>query len=76
MTAASYSPPLFAGKVRAGPVLGRDGAQPQRADVVAARQFGLRQNFRPREHGVAGKQRIDVTAAIDRGDMKCVGQAR
>ena len=42
---------------------------------VAARQFGFRQHFRPGEHGAAGKQRRDVPAAIDGGDMKGIGEA-
>ncbi len=62
-------------KIAARLVVGRDRAQPQRADVAAAGQLGLGQHLRPGKHRAAGKQRRDVTAAIDGGDVEGVGEA-
>ena len=42
---------LLERKISARLILRRNRAQPQGADVGAARQFGLRQHFGPREHG-------------------------
>src|SRR5712671_3800991 len=49
--------PRFVGEIRAWPVLGGDEAQPQGADIVAARQLQPLDDLRPGEHGVAGEQR-------------------
>ena len=62
-------------KLGAGAVLGRDRAQPQGPDVVAARQRRRLDHFAPGEHGVAGEERRDMPAAIDGGDMEGVGEA-
>ena len=42
-------------KIRARTILGRDGAHAQRADIVAARQFGARKYFRPGKYRAAGE---------------------
>src|SRR6187402_969159 len=64
---------LFAGlewKVRARMVLGGDGAQAQRSDIVTSRHVGLGEHFRPGEYGRAGKQRRHVPPAVDRRDVE------
>src|SRR3984957_5091545 len=63
------------GKVRAGTVLGRRHPQAQSADVVPPGQRRAVENFAPGEHGVAGEQRRDMAPAVDRGDVKGVGEA-
>src|SRR6202020_2535646 len=65
---------LTQGEVRAGTVLGRHGAQAQGADIVAAGHGIAFQNFAPGENRVAGEQRRDMTPAVDRRDMKRVGE--
>ncbi len=59
----------------AGLVLGGDRAQAQRADVAAARNFGLGQHFDHANTVSAREQRRDVAAAIDRRDVKRVAEA-
>ena len=51
----------------ADPALDR-ALKAQRAEIAAARDRLLVENFGPREHCVAGEAWIGVTAAIDRGD--------
>ena len=63
------------GKIGAGVVLGRDQTQAQRADIVAARQGGLVQDFRPGIDRVAREGWRDVPSAVDGGDVEGVGQA-
>ena len=46
----------------------------QGADVVAAGQGGGVEDFAPGEDRVAGEQRRDVAAAVDRGDVEGVGE--
>src|ERR1700684_518883 len=62
-------------KVGARPVFGRDRAHPERANVVAAGQRRGLENFAPCEHSIAGEERRDMSGAIDRRDMKGVGEA-
>src|ERR1700677_2530607 len=62
-------------KVGARPVFGRDRAHPERANVVAAGQRRGLENFAPCEHSIAGEERRDMSAAIDRRDMEGVGEA-
>ena len=66
---------LAQGKVGAGAVLGRDGAQSQRPDIVTARQRRCLDHLAPGEQSVAGEQRRDMPAAVDRGDVEGVGEA-
>ncbi len=65
---------LLEREVRARLVLRRDRAQAQRADIRAPRQLGLRQHLRPGEHRAAGEQRRDMASAVDRRDVKRVGE--
>src|ERR1700722_8943 len=62
-------------KIDASAVLCRDCAHSERADVIAVRQLRRLDNFTPREHRVAGEERRDMPAAIDRRDMEGVGEA-
>ena len=63
------------GKIGARMVLGRDQTQAQGADIVAAGQGGLVQNFRPGIDRIAREAGGHVTAAVDGGDVEGVGQA-
>ena len=49
-------------KVGARAVLRRNGPKPQRADVVAARNFRGMQDLAPGENGIAREERRDVSA--------------
>src|SRR5271166_5213058 len=62
-------------EVGAGAVLGGDGAQPESPDVVSSRQRCGLHDLAPRENRVAGKQRRDMPAAVDRRDVEGVGEA-
>jgi hypothetical protein len=62
-------------KVGARPVLGRDCAHSERADVLTVRQRRSLDNFAPRKHRIAGEERRDMSAAVDRRDMEGVGEA-
>ena len=66
---------LAPGKVGARPVLGRDRAHSERANVVAVRQRRGLDDFAPGEHGVAREERRDMPAPVDRRDMEGVGEA-
>src|ERR1700722_10687899 len=66
---------LAPGKVEAGAVLGRNRPQPEGANIIAVRQRRGLENLAPGEHSVAGEQRRDMSAAIDRRDMEGVGEA-
>src|SRR6202040_3046814 len=54
---------------------GRDEAQAQHADILAMRERLLVEDLAPREHRVAGEERVDVPPAIDRRDRERVRQA-
>ena len=62
-------------KVGARAVLGRDRAQSQRANIVAMRQRRGLDDFAPGEHSVAGEERRNMPAAVDRRDMEGIGEA-
>ncbi len=62
-------------KVGARAVLGRDCAQSECADIVAAGQRRGLDNFAPGEHRIAGEERRDMPATVDRRDMEGVGEA-
>src|SRR5580692_10955769 len=62
-------------KIGARPVLGRDRAHPERANVVTAGQRRSLDDFAPREHSIASEERRDMPAAVDRRDMEGVGEA-
>ena len=64
---------VLVGEIRAGPVLGGDKPQPQRAKAIA--EVRLVQHFRPGEHGVAREQRVDMAAGVDGDDLRRVGEA-
>ena len=66
---------LAPGKVGARAVLGRDRAHSERANVIAVGQRRGLDNFAPGEHSIAGEERRDMPAAIDRRDMEGVGEA-
>src|SRR5277367_6809872 len=66
---------LTPGKVGASAVLGRDRAKSERADIIAVRQRRGLDNFAPREHRIAGEERRDMSAAVDRRNMEGVGEA-
>src|SRR3954464_593256 len=57
-------------KVSARMILGGDGAQPQRADIVPPRYIRLNEHLGPGEHGGARKQRRHVPSAVDPRDME------
>src|SRR5438034_2769019 len=60
----------FEREVGARTVLGGDGAQPQRTNIVPTRHVGLRQDFGPGKNGGAGKQRRYVPATVDGRNVK------
>src|SRR5271165_141516 len=62
-------------EIGAGAVLRRDRAEPQGADVIALRQRRRCDDLAPGEDGVAGEERRDMPAAVDRRNMECVGEA-
>src|SRR5262245_7349880 len=55
-------------------ILCRDGAQPQRTHVVAAGHVRLGENLGPCKHGRAGKQRRYMPPAVDRRNVKRIGE--
>ena len=61
-------------EIRARLVLGGDGAQAQRADILAAGQFGGGQHLGPGEHRAAGEQRRHVPPAIDRRHVERIAE--
>src|SRR5208337_4079449 len=64
----------FVRKVGTRVILGGDRAQSERTDILASRQLGFGQHLRPGEYGHPGKQRRYVAPAIDRGNVKGVGE--